>query len=149
MQAALGRVMSDAYDATLSAPRFYLLLIGSLAGIALVTAAVGLYGVLACAVGQRTREIGLRVALGADRRRVLLLMTREALAPVLAGIGLGLVAAGWLTRFLEALLYRVQRLDPFTVALGVVCLLAVAAIAAAVPMRRATRVDPLTALRTE
>ena len=142
-------VVADAYDATLSAPHFYLVLMAALAGVALVTAAVGLYAVLACAVGQRTREIGLRIALGADRRRVMLLMLRGAYLPVLAGIVAGLVGALWLTKFLGTLLYQVTPLDPPTFAAAVACLLGVSAVAAIVPVRRATRVDPLTALKSE
>jgi ABC-type antimicrobial peptide transport system permease subunit len=124
-------------------------LLGCFAGVALLLAAIGIYGIIAYSAGQRTREFGIRMSLGAKRLDVLRLVVRQGL--VLAGIGIaaGLAGAFALTRLLSSLLYGVNATDPLTFA-GVTALLAVVAAAASfLPAWRATRVDPVIALRCE
>ncbi len=127
-------------------PRFYAGLMGLFAALGLLTAAIGLYGVLSHAVGRRTHEIGVRMALGANVSRVRALVLVEAMLPVAAGIGIGLAVSVWLTRVLESQLYQVRPHDPLTFVAVVSLLVAVCAIAAIAPARRATRVDPMEAL---
>jgi predicted permease len=134
---------------TYAPPRFYLVLVSLFAVLALVTTAVGLYGLLAHAVGQRQREIGVRVTLGATPRQVCGLVLREALAPVLVGIALGALATWWTTDLIASLLYGIGPRDPRALALAAAALVAVAVAAAIVPIRRATGVDPVYALRLE
>jgi putative ABC transport system permease protein len=133
--------------ASVAQPRFRMVLLGLFAAIALVLAAIGLYGVMAFAVGQRQSELGLRMALGADAGDVLRLVLRQGLAPVAAGLVIGLLASGAFTQVMTGLLYEVEPFDPPTLA-AVACLLAlVATTACYLPARRATRIDPLSALR--
>ncbi|PYV08178.1 MAG: hypothetical protein DMG07_26550 [Acidobacteria bacterium] len=139
--------VADLYDEPLVAPRFVLVLMSLFAVLALVTAAVGLYALLSYSVNQRRQEIGIRMALGADPAQVRRLVVRDALAPVAAGLASGIIGALWLTRFIGSLLYQVRPHDPATYAAVVLVLLGVAAIAAFIPARRATRVAPLEALR--
>ena len=128
---------------------FALALLGLLGGLALVLAAVGLYGVISYSVARRTREIGVRMALGAVRRDVVRLVVRQALVPLAAGLGIGLAAALVLTRWLATLLFEVTPADPAT-AIGAALLLAAITLAAAfIPARRAATADPISALRTE
>ena len=134
---------------TLWQPRFNLQLIGLFAGVALVLAAIGLYGVMAYAVAERTREVGLRMALGAQAGDVLKLVVGEGLKLALVGVGLGLLAAAALTRLMTSLLFEVSTTDPLTFAGIALLLLAVALAACWIPARRATQVDPMIALRTE
>jgi predicted permease len=135
-------------DAT-SAPRSITSLFGSFAALALVLGVIGIYGVISFFVGQRTREIGIRMALGAQRRDVLKLVVNEGLSLTLIGIAAGLFAAFALTRFLGTLLYGVSATDPLDFA-AVAALFAVVALAACyIPARRAMRIDPLVALRYE
>jgi putative ABC transport system permease protein len=129
--------------------RFNMLLFGVFALVALLLAAVGLYGVLAYMVTQRTHEIGIRIALGARTRDVLWLIVRQGLALTLIGVALGLTAALGLTRVIQNLLYEVSATDPVTFVGIALLLLGVAFIASFIPARRATKVDPLTALRHE
>jgi putative ABC transport system permease protein len=125
------------------------LLIGSLAVLGLALTLSGIYGVVGYTVVQRTREIGVRVALGATRRQVMRLVVGQALALGLVGVAAGLVAAALLTRLMRDLLFEISPTDPMTFA-GVAVLLVLATIAAsAIPARRATRIDPMTALRSE
>jgi len=143
------RPFDEIFAGSLAERRFSLLLLGVLAAVALLLAAVGIYGVISFTVAQRTREIGIRMALGARESGVLRLMIREAL--VLTGIGLlvGIVLAWGATRVLASQLYGVGTLDPITFA-AVGLILAVAAVTASyVPARRATRIDPVTAFRGE
>jgi predicted permease len=132
-----------------AAPRFRTLLLGIFAGLAVCLAMVGVYGVMAYAVGQRSNEIGLRMALGASQGDVLGLVLRQGLVYVALGLALGLAGAFAATRLLRSLLFEVKPTDPATYA-AVAGLLAVVALAASyLPARRATRVDPVTALRQE
>jgi len=117
--------------------------------VALVLAAIGLYGVLAFTVGARTREIGVRVAIGANRRRILWMVLHDALATVAAGIVTGLAAAWYLSRLLQNWLYGVTPHDPSVLAGVALLFLMVGILAAYVPARRATRVDAVIALRTD
>jgi putative ABC transport system permease protein len=137
------------YDPALVNPRFSALMMSLFAGLGLLTAAVGLYGMLSYAVAQRTREIGVRMALGADRRAVRRLIVSDALWPVMLGLALGSISAQWLTRLIASQLYGVAPGDPLTFALVILLFAAVALIAASVPARHATRVDPVVALRAE
>jgi putative ABC transport system permease protein len=125
------------------------LLIGSFAGLALILAMIGLYGVISYSVIQRTREIGIRVAMGAQRPDVLRLVLREGMMTASLGIVVGVVTGLFLTRLMSDLLYGVTSSDWLTFTLVSVCLLLVAAAACAIPARRAAQVDPIIALRYE
>lgn len=139
-------------DETLAMERMFAKLLTLFGLIAQQLAAIGLYGVMAYVVSQRTHEIGIRMALGADRRNVLLMVVRQGMVLTLVGIALGLAAAYALTKYLESLtsmLFGVEARDPWTFAVIAVVLAVVALIACLVPARRATKVDPLRALRYE
>jgi predicted permease len=136
-------------DEQLARPRFYLVLISLFAVLALVLAAVGLYGVVAFVVTQRTREIGVRMALGASQRRVVGLMLWHGLRPAALGMCVGLLLALALGRVVEGLLYQVRPHDPMTVVAVSAMLLVVVIVACAIPARRASSVAPAEALRSE
>lgn len=141
--------MRQTVDASIAPPRLRTLLLGTLAGLAVVLAMIGLYGVMAYMVGQRSAEIGVRMALGARTGDVLRLVLRQGLVLTGAGLAIGLAGSLAATRLLANLLYGVTTTDPLTYA-AVACLLAtVAAMAVYIPAHRATRVDPLIALRQE
>ena len=123
--------------------------IAAFGAVSLLLAAIGIYGVLACSVSQRTQEIGVRMALGADPRSVVRLVVGSALGWVGAGVAAGLVAAAFVTRVLQSFLFGVEPTDPVTLAGVLAVLAAVAALAGYVPARRATRVDPIVAMRVE
>jgi predicted permease len=141
------RPMRDVVATALATPRLTGFLLGAFAVIALALAAVGIYGVLAYLVAQRTQEIGVRLAIGADRREVLGMVLGQGLKLTLAGIGAGVVAALGLTRLMQSLLFQVAAADPMTFAVVPVVLLAVALAASYIPALRATRVPPTIALR--
>jgi putative ABC transport system permease protein len=128
---------------------FNAILLTSLAVLSLILAAVGLFGVLSYIVAQRTSEIGIRIALGAQREQVLRLMLIDGMWPAMFGLVLGLVAASEASRLLRTMLYKTQPLDPIVFAVVAATLLAVAAIACLLPAWRASRLDPMQALRTE
>ena len=130
-------------------PRFYALLLGAFGLLALLLAAVGIYGVLSHNVSERHREIGVRMALGAERRTILALVVRQGLLLTAAGVVVGLLAAVAATRLLSSLLFSITAADPLTYVGATILLLAVAFLACWIPARRATRVDPMTALRYE
>jgi ABC-type antimicrobial peptide transport system permease subunit len=122
---------------------------GAFALLALVLAAVGLYGVIAYAVSRRTREIGIRLALGSDARRIRTMVLSEGMRPAYLGVALGLAGAVLLTRFLRSLLYQVAPIDGATFVVVSLVLLLVAALAVLVPAARASRLEPVEALRAE
>jgi putative ABC transport system permease protein len=150
-QTALTNVetLEEARRDTLKAPRLTANLLGLFAALALVIAATGIGGILALSVHQRVHEIGIRLALGATPVDVLKMVIRQGMVLVLTGLGLGLLASLWMTPALKALLFEVEPTDPLTF-LGVLAVLALTALVACyIPARRATRIDPLVALRYE
>lgn len=141
--------MDQLIEEQLAQPRFYLLLLSLFAALAVVLAAVGMYGVVAYAVSQRTREIGVRMALGARVSQVVKLVLWQGLRPALFGIALGVLAAWWGGSLMRGLLYEVAPQDPITLLAVPVLLLAVVILACAIPARRASRIPPAIALRSE
>jgi len=143
------RTMDDVFSDSIARQRFLAQLLGIFAGLALVLAAVGTYGVLSYLVTERQREIGIRMALGADRLRVLSLVLRQGLSTTVIGLVLGVGGALGLTRLARSLLFEVKPTDPLTFAAVAGVITLVALVACLVPARRATRVDPIVALREE
>ena len=141
--------MDEIVSNSLSRPRLYAALLGIFAGVAVALTAIGIYGVMAYSVTQRNREIGIRMALGAQRGDVMGLVLRQSAALTAIGIAFGLAGAAGLTRYLEGLLFGLTRLDPTTLGGVVLAFALVATLASYLPARRATRVDPLVALRCE
>lgn len=141
------RTMEQRLADSLANRRFSMVLLSLFAALALFLASVGIYGVVSYAVAQRTHEIGVRMALGASRRSVLLMIIRNGLTLVATGVVLGLAGASALTRLLASLLYDVKPIDPVTFGIVSLLLVGVAFIACYVPARRATKVDPMVALR--
>jgi len=129
--------------------RFNMLLLAVFAGLALVLAAVGIYGVISYSVAQREREVGIRMALGAQAGDVLALIVRQGMRPALLGLFAGVLVAAAMTRFMRNLLFQVSAIDPFVFGAVAFVLTLVAALACLIPARRATRVDPAVALRSE
>ena len=143
------RTLDQVFSSSLDQRRFILALFGVFAAVALLIAAVGVYGVMAYTVTQRTQEIGIRMALGAQAADVLRLALGQGMRPAVTGIALGLLAAFALTRLMKSMLFGIEATDPLTYA-GVALLLAmVAVVACYIPARRAARVDPMVALRRE
>ncbi|MCA1578332.1 MAG: ABC transporter permease [Acidobacteria bacterium] len=143
------RTLEELLSTSVAPRRFNMLLLGVFAGVALVLAAVGLYGVMSYSVSWRTHEIGIRMALGAERGDVLRLVVRQGMTMTVIGLALGLIGAYLLSRLIAGLLYGVSATDPLTFAGVSIVLLAVALLACLLPARRATRVNPIVALRTE
>jgi MacB-like periplasmic core domain/FtsX-like permease family len=143
--------MDDVISGTLATRRFAMILLAVFAGTALVLASIGMYGVISYLVGQRSREIGIRMALGADRRDVLRWALGRGSRLALIGAGCGLSVALALTRTIagSSLLYEVRPYDPWTFVVVVALMMGVALAACYIPARRATRIDPMTALRTD
>ena len=143
------RTMTEVVGATLSTPRFTGVLLGTFAILALILSAVGIYGVLSYVVSRRTREIGIRVAIGAQRSQVIALVLRNGLSLALAGVAIGVAIAAWASRLLGGLLHDVRPGDPATFAAVALLLSAVAVVASFVPAWRASRVDPVVVLKGE
>jgi ABC-type antimicrobial peptide transport system permease subunit len=143
------RTMEEVAAEATAKPRFRAELVGLFAVLAVLLAAVGIFGVLAFSVGQRAREFGIRLALGARSGDVLRLVVGGALKMTAAGVAIGLAAAAMLTRLLETLLFAVRPLDPVTFGGTAAVLSATALLACALPAWRATRVDPAVTLRQE
>jgi putative ABC transport system permease protein len=141
--------LDDYFALDLGRARFQTMLLGLFAGIALLLTAVGLYGVMSFTVLQRTHEIGIRVALGADRIDVLRMVLSKSMALTGVGLAIGVIGASMLTRLLDNLLYEVKPTDPVTLVAVSAVLIAVSALASYIPARRAARVDPMVALRYE
>ena len=143
------RAYREIVDASLSDRRFYLMLLAIFASVALALALVGVYGVMAYGVEQRRREIGIRLALGASRERVLAMILSDGMRMVVGGVALGLLAALALTRLLQALLYEVGPRDPVTFLVVSAVLIVAAALACVLPARKAALVNPLETIRSE
>ncbi|HEX7020197.1 MAG TPA: FtsX-like permease family protein, partial [Gemmatimonadaceae bacterium] len=141
--------LSDVIKSSIAGPRFTMLLLTLFTGIAVVLAAIGLYGVLAYSVAQRTREIGIRVALGASRRRIARSIVSDGVRLAFVGVVIGGVGAMWATKLVASMLHGVERTDATSFLLGAFVLLATAVIACIVPVRRAVTVDPSIAMRSE
>jgi putative ABC transport system permease protein len=141
--------VEDLLAESVTAPRFYMLLVLAFAAFAITLAAVGLYGLLNYSVAHRTHEFGVRMALGAERQDVLVLVLRQGLALILTGIVLGAVGAWSSTGALESMLFQVHARDSATFVSACLVLIAVGLLACYVPARRATKVDPMVALRHE
>jgi ABC-type antimicrobial peptide transport system permease subunit len=139
--------MRDTVGASLYAPRMGAMLLTVFGGLALLLACLGVYGVLAYSISRRTREIGIRIALGADRRRVFALVVGEGMWLVGVGLAIGLGAALYASKWVGTFLYDVSAHDTATFTTGPAVLVAMALLACYLPARRATRVDPMQALR--
>jgi putative ABC transport system permease protein len=141
--------MTQVVSNTVAARRFNTLLLGIFAGLATVLTSIGLYGVISYLVAQRRHEIGIRMALGAERRDVLKLVIQQGTRLALVGVGIGLLGAWGLTRFLRTMLFGVTPSDPLTFVTVSLLLMSVALLASFIPARRAAKVDPMVALRYE
>jgi predicted permease len=143
------RTMQDVYDRSLSRTSFTLTMLGIAAGMAVVIALVGIYGVISYAVSQRRREIGIRLALGAQQRELKKTFVRSGLALALAGLGIGLIASLAVTRLMTSLLFGISPFDPLTYLATAVILAFAATLASYIPARRAAMVDPVESLKSE
>ena len=143
------RTMDESVSASLSSQRFTMLLLAAFAGTALLLAAAGIYGVMAYTVTRRTREIGVRMALGAAASDVLRLVIGQGMWTTVIGVAIGITASLALARMMRSLLFGVSATDPLTLAGVVLLLVGVSLLACWIPARRATKIDPLVALRYE
>jgi ABC-type antimicrobial peptide transport system permease subunit len=143
------RTLEERISSSLQRQRTPMVLLSLFGGMALLLATLGVYGTLVFSVSQRTQELGIRMALGAATRDVLGLIMRQGLSLILIGTTLGIVGYAASSRLLQHLLFEVQPLDPFSIGLAVIVLAAVATVACYLPARRATRIDPVVALRDE
>ena len=143
------RTFGQVYSASLGSRRFNLILIAFFGIVALLLATAGVFGVMAYSVSRRTREIGVRVALGARSSDVLTMILNQGMRTIVIGIAIGLVGSLALTRTLSSLLFGVTATDPLTFAAVIALLIATALLACYIPARRATKVDPMVALRYE
>lgn len=143
------KTMEQVISTSLERPRFTMLLLVIFSGVALILAAIGIYGVMSYSVIRRTHELGIRMALGAQPKDILKLVVRQGFAMVITGVAIGLIGAFVVTRVLSSLLYGVSTTDPMTFAAVVLLLMTVALLACYVPARRATKVDPIEVLRYE
>jgi putative ABC transport system permease protein len=143
------RTMEDLVSTSLAQRRFAMQLVGAFGAVALLLAGVGIYGVMAYSVNQQTREIGIRLALGANPRDILQWVLKQGVQLTLIGVTTGMVGAFALTRLLRGLLFGVEPIDPITYAALALLLAIVSLVACYIPARRATRVDPIIALRHE
>jgi putative ABC transport system permease protein len=143
------RTFQQVYSASLGSRRFNVILIGFFGVTALLLAAAGVFGVMAYAVSRRTREFGVRVALGATSGNVLRMVLGQGMRTILIGVAIGIVGSLALTRAVSSLLFGVTATDPITFAGMTFALIAVALLACYIPARRATKVDPIVALRDE
>jgi putative ABC transport system permease protein len=141
--------MRDLEANAVARERFYAVILGLFAAVAALLAVIGVYGVLAYAVVQRTQEIGVRMALGAQRSQVLGLILRRGLALAAIGVTLGVVGAAGAARYLQSMLFGIDALDPITFVAVASGFIAIALLASYFPARRATRVEPVVALRCE
>jgi len=141
--------MNDVLSESVAQPRFYMLLLSAFAGLALLLAALGIYGVISYSVSQRTRELGIRIALGATHERVVRLVLGQGVALTMLGVATGLLGAYWLVQLLAALLFGVDPTDGVTFGGVALVLAGVASLASYMPARRAAKVDPVIAMRAE
>jgi ABC-type antimicrobial peptide transport system permease subunit len=143
------QTMDEIISDSISDRKFSMVLLGTFAALALLLSSIGIYGVISYLIGERTHEIGIRMALGAQRNDVLTLVLSEGVRLTLIGAAIGIAAALGLTRLMANLLYGVSATDPLTFTAVPIVLLGVAMLACYIPARRAMRVDPMTALRYE
>jgi len=143
------RTVEEVYQRSMARTSFTLVMLSIAAGMALLLGIVGIYGVISYAVSQRTREIGIRIALGAPRQSVLQMFVRQGLALTAIGVACGMAAAALLTRLMSTLLFGVSALDPVTYAAVSLGLALAAVLASYIPARRATSIQPVEALRVE
>jgi ABC-type antimicrobial peptide transport system permease subunit len=141
--------MDEMQRGSMARTSFTLVMLGIAAAVALLLGGIGIYGVISYAVGQRTQELGLRIAMGAEPGHVTGMVVRQGLVLALIGVGVGLGAAFGVTRLMEAVLFGVSPVDPLTYSLVALALVGVALLASYFPARRAARVDPMVALRAE
>jgi ABC-type antimicrobial peptide transport system permease subunit len=143
------RTMEDRTADSLARRRFSELLLAIFSGLAVALAAIGIYGVLAYMVSQGTRELGIRIALGATQRGILALVVRQGMTLAFSGVAIGLIAAFALTRLMSSLLFGVGATDALTFSAIAALLTLVALVASAIPARRASRIDPMVSLRAD
>jgi putative ABC transport system permease protein len=143
------QTMEEAVSESVAQPRFYTTLLTAFGGLALLLAALGIYGVISYSVAQRTRELGIRIALGATHDRVLRLVLGQGVGLSVLGVAIGIAGALWLVHLLATLLYGVQATDKLTFASVAALLVGIASLASYLPARRAARVDPVIAMRAD